>query len=283
MCYGGDPSVISCGQPPSNPFTITPLPSLSMHKEMNRTRRSLVRIRVSEGLPSCEVLPVVGSSIRHRASNPRGRLKSRLKCRCTKPLKKRCSSTFNRLIEYSPSGFVNRLFNRLSGTRAVHNRSPAGRLAFTRSSNYRFRTSDKQTYQMWVNNINSYLSLERNQPKNILACSITSYRRVGPASDAMASITNWEVAIIELFIRLRPLDEDSIVETESDVLLHVVYPMVSNEDESPLLKRSTLDESQDINLRIDFSSVELGAGSDDIGAANYLGLLGKNVKWYVRS
>ncbi|KAL8258580.1 hypothetical protein R6Q59_026533 [Mikania micrantha] len=57
-----------------------------------------------------------------------------------------------------------------------------------------------------------------------------------------------------------PLDEDSIVETESDVLLHVVYPMVSNEDESPLLKRSTLDESQAINLRIDFSSVELGCG-----------------------
>ncbi|KAD3338614.1 hypothetical protein E3N88_34135 [Mikania micrantha] len=91
--------------------------------------------------------------------------------------------------------------------------------------------------------------------KNEMLCRASDlYRRVGPASDAMASITNWEVAIVNRApYPPSPLDEDSIVETESDVLLHVVYPMVSNEDESPLLKRSTLDESQAINLSMRLS------------------------------
>ncbi|KAD7478340.1 hypothetical protein E3N88_01476 [Mikania micrantha] len=115
--------------------------------------------------------------------------------------------------------------------------------------------NDKQTYQMWVNNMNSYLSLERNQPKNILACSITSYRRVGPASDAMASITNWEVAIVNRApYPPSPLDEDSIVETESDVFLHVVYLMVSNVDESPLLKRTGVRDLMTSALQIILAS-----------------------------
>ncbi|KAF5771245.1 putative ceramide kinase [Helianthus annuus] len=104
--------------------------------------------------------------------------------------------------------------------------------------------------------------------------------RAGHAFEAMASITNLELNMYDgvvavggdgffneilngiLLTRHRapyppsPPNDDPTVQNESDVLLHdptvtIVDSTVSNDDESPLLKRSKLNESQAISLNLD--------------------------------
>ncbi|GKF62313.1 hypothetical protein Tco_0182367, partial [Tanacetum coccineum] len=53
-----------------------------------------------------------------------------------------------------------------------------------------------------------------------------------------------------------PPDDDDNIETENDILprdstVTAVEPLISNEDESPLLKRSSLDDPPAINLSQD--------------------------------
>ncbi|XP_071706735.1 ceramide kinase-like isoform X2 [Rutidosis leptorrhynchoides] len=170
---------------------------------------------------------------------------------------------------------------------------------------YTFGHVDKSTCQMWVNRMNTYLSMETDRPKSLLVyvnpgsgkgkgCQIWESvapifsqakvktkvivtERAGQASEAMSSMTNRELSSYDgvvavggdgffneiingiLMSRHRapypplPPDDEQVVETESDVLPHdptvtVAAPLVSNEDESPLLSRSPLGESHGVNL-----------------------------------
>ncbi|KAK1409218.1 hypothetical protein QVD17_35743 [Tagetes erecta] len=173
---------------------------------------------------------------------------------------------------------------------------------------FTFGHVDKQTCQMWVNRMNSYLSLETDRPKNLLVyinpgsgkgngcrtwknvapifsqakvkTKVIVTERAGQALDAMTSITNQELNLYDGIVAIggdgffneilngillsrhkapyppSPPDDDPTIETKADVLLHdpsvtIVDPTVSNDDESPLLKRSSLNESQPINLNQD--------------------------------
>lgn len=170
---------------------------------------------------------------------------------------------------------------------------------------YTFGHVDKPTCQMWVNRMNTYLSMETDRPKSLLVyvnpgsgkgkgCRIWESvapifshakvktkvivtERAGQASEAMASMTNRELISYDgivvvggdgffneilngiLLSRHRapypplPPDNEQTVEIETDVLPHdptvtIAAPSVFKEDESPLLSRSPLGESQAINL-----------------------------------
>ncbi|XP_076897309.1 ceramide kinase-like isoform X1 [Bidens hawaiensis] len=170
---------------------------------------------------------------------------------------------------------------------------------------FTFGHVDKQICQMWVNKINSCLSLETDRPKNLLVyvnpgsgkgngyrtwesvapifsqakvkTKVIVTERAGHAFAAMASITNRELNLYDGVVAVggdgffneilngillprhkapyppSPSDDDPTVETESDVLVHdptvtVVDPTVSNDDTSPLLKSSSLNESQPVKI-----------------------------------
>ncbi|GJU53764.1 ceramide kinase isoform X1 [Tanacetum coccineum] len=109
-------------------------------------------------------------------------------------------------------------------------------------------------------------------PEKTKRVRVTVTERAGQASEAMASMTNRElnsyngvIAIILNGILLSrhkalypptPPDDDDNIETENDILprdstVTAVEPLISNEDESPLLKRSSLDDPPAINLSQD--------------------------------
>nr|GEX06300.1 ceramide kinase isoform X1 [Tanacetum cinerariifolium] len=170
---------------------------------------------------------------------------------------------------------------------------------------YTFGHVDKQTCQMWVNRMNTYLRMEPDRPKNLLVyvnpgsgkgngcrtwesvapifsqakvkTKVTVTERAGQASKAMASMTNRELNSYDGVIAIggdgffneilngillsrhkapyppTPPDDDDNIETENDILprdstVTAVEPSISNEDESPLLKRSSLDDPRAINL-----------------------------------
>ncbi|GJU18672.1 ceramide kinase isoform X1 [Tanacetum coccineum] len=173
---------------------------------------------------------------------------------------------------------------------------------------YTFGHVDKQTCQMWVNQMNTYLRMEPDRPKNLLVyvnpgsgkgngcrtwesvapifsqakvkTKVTVTERAGQASEAMASMTNRELNSYDGVIAIggdgffneilngillsrhkapyppTPPDDDDNIETENDILprdstVTAVEPSISNEDESPLLKRSSLDDPRAINLSQD--------------------------------
>ncbi|PWA88502.1 diacylglycerol kinase family protein [Artemisia annua] len=170
---------------------------------------------------------------------------------------------------------------------------------------YTFGHVDKQTCQMWVNRMNTYLRMEPDRPKNLLVyvnpgsgkgngcrtwesvapifsqakvkTKVTVTERAGQASEAMASMTNRELNSYDGVIAIggdgffneilngillsrhkapyppTPPDDDDNIEIENDILprdstVTAVEPSISNEDESPLLNRSSLDGPRAINL-----------------------------------